>query len=444
MREKAKLVETLAQDLCWVVNPVACLGLGATSVATKVRLVLHSLWMQMQPPRFPSLIEVLPRVVSVTTDMGTELGIADFVVPTIRSVLPRWMYPDQHQLVVMPTGDGMEEGCVDMEDPDSCDPAVEGEVKHVFPRGLLVAGVLHVIHNLSWRLGRAMSYFDEWLCGMKAIVTLLHYRDNRKLFAERCVSGSRFDRAGRHAGLNRGCPSAQEWRWSSIVLTLKSILPLEPLLTSCFDTHKMRPRDRDVGDNLDNDEAPARVKEGKLDLGLIQRTVRNGKWWAFAEMLCTIHKVLAQFQEWSESCPCHYHHLLLDKDEKEELRDLEAEAGIAGAAGASRECPLAGLRAPEMAAGSWKIILEVLFDKALDVFIGELCPRALDHLDSILSDFEEGKKQVYASLEVKFQIWESLPWKLMAVASGETKKAAASSLPLQGLGQRGEVCVEVR
>ena len=296
LRRRVELTKVIQDCIIWMVNMPACLGAGSTSVATKVRLILHVFWMLGQPPRLACVARLVNMVVAFTTDMGVEIGMSDFEACSLRSVMPPWMFPSQHGRRVMDEDDG----CLDEEEPEVCDP-VEDK-RFIFPDSLVIPGVLHIVHNLSWKADKAMPNFDSWLNGLKAVVTLLHYKQNRELFVERCVRGTPFDHI--RSPLRSGVPSTAEWRWASIVLVLKALLPLRVLLRCTFDAAKMREQAEDEED--EREEGPAKAREGKLDPALIQTTVRDTKWWAFSEMMWSLHKVLMDFQGWIESCACHW------------------------------------------------------------------------------------------------------------------------------------------
>ena len=307
LRRRVELAKVIQDCITWMVNMPACLGAGSTSVATKVRMIMHVFWMMGQPPRLACLARLLNMVVAFTTDMGTEIGMSDFEACSLRSVMPSWMFPSQHGRRVMEEDDG----CLDEEEPEVCDP-VENK-RNVFPESLVVPGVLHVMHNLSWKADRAMPNFDPWLNGLKAVVTLLHYKQNRELFVERCIRGTPFDHI--RSPLNHGIPSTAEWRWGTIVLVLKALLPMRVLLRCTFDAAKMCTKMRDQAEDEEDEreQGPKKAREGKLDHALIQTTLRDAKWWAFSEMLWTLHKVLMDFQGWIESCPCHWPLHALDR-----------------------------------------------------------------------------------------------------------------------------------
>ena len=176
LRRRSELALELDSMMVWLTHLPLCLGAGATQLAVKVRLILHNLWMLSTEPRLQSLAEFVGNVVSFTTDLGTEAGIADFQAPSIRSTLPAWMFPDAHGHGFRAPDDEVEEGFTDPHRPSNADVDADhpqGD-RYVFPRALVIGGVIHVCHNLSWKMDQAMSYFDRWLAGLKSIVTLLH------------------------------------------------------------------------------------------------------------------------------------------------------------------------------------------------------------------------------------------------------------------------------
>ena len=78
----------------------------------------------------------------------------------------------------------------------------------VFPRAVVSPGILHISHNLLINVDKHMKFWDEFLSGLQAVVTLLHYKDYREAFIERCVKGTAFDST--RSGLNSGLPTTSD------------------------------------------------------------------------------------------------------------------------------------------------------------------------------------------------------------------------------------------
>lgn len=305
--------------MVWVTNLPQCLGSGATSLSTKVRLIMHGFWMFSEHPRLRTMIGDLANVIAFTSDMGTELGLAEFQVPCIRAAMAPWMFPEQHGHPVLPVDEGLADANAD--DDADCDPMQE---RPVFPRALVIPGVLHIFHNLSWKIDDSMPSFKKWLDGMKSVVTLMHYKQNREKFIDTCVRGSVFDTP--RSPVNAGLPSTTDWRWGSIVHVVTMVLPLKNVLQGTFDVSAMT--DKPLPVDQQYDAASSREREGKLNLHLIRDTVNSGWWWAFTHMIETLHKILADFQAWCEGCPCHYDVKHLKGEARAEFARLQREAGF--------------------------------------------------------------------------------------------------------------------
>lgn len=167
-----------------------------------------------------------------TTDMGTELGLGDFAVSDISTLLPPWAASGRE-------GDGRKGLQVDtfgiLPDMDIGDEPRDIEAfspSRVFPEALCATGAQHIMHNLSWLRDTRLERFDFWLDGAKHLVTLLHYRHHRERFVERCVRGSTCEQ---YAHLFRkGIPLIIGWRWGNIVQVVEALLPLQVALRQTF------------------------------------------------------------------------------------------------------------------------------------------------------------------------------------------------------------------
>ena len=104
---------------------------------------------------------------------------------------------------------------------------------------------------------------------------------------------------------------------------------------------------------------------------------------------------------------------------------MQREAGVEDRSldGPSFTCLLSGLRAPELASGSWKSIIGQLYEKRFGDLLAEISADSMDAVSSVVADFETGKQLIYASLELKFQIWETIPWKVAGLGHPEKEVA---------------------
>ena len=304
--------------------------------------------------------------------------------------------------------------------------------QRVFPRAMIVPGILHVAHNMALRMDRHLSYWSDWLAGLQSIVTLLHYKDNREAYINRCVKGTMFDNC--RSGLHSGLPTTTEWRWNSVDGIVKKLLPLQATLRSTFSAAKMNMATA-IAEVAAAQEDGLREKVGKLNPKKIQTTVRNSAWWAFTYMIHTLHGVVTEFQNWAESCVCHWH----PRMEKEELAEWTRRCrfwGVMDHEGPFVQCPLSGMRAAELAAGSWRSVFGDLANSSLEDLLSEVDAIDMEDVVWVTRDWEEGKKHIYAQLTLKLQPWTCLPWKAAGLAHYDMELARQVGREIQGMWER--------
>jgi len=132
-------------------------------------------------------------------------------------------------------------------------------------------------------------------------------------------------------------------------------------------------------------------------------------------MLYSIHSVLEGLRQWSESCPCH---ACMDELTLQEARDLLAlrrQLQLPDTDGVKYACPLAGLRAAEMAAGDWQAVGEKFYNVQHQDLLETV--HVNDQELSILVDcLQRAKTLALDELSVKLNFWRCLPWRLCALA----------------------------
>eukprot|EP00959_Pyramimonas_sp_CCMP1952_P401806 8419145-Pyramimonas_sp.AAC.1 len=103
--------------------------------------------------------------------------------------------------------------------------------------------------------------------------------------------------------------------------------------------------------------APERQKQGQLDPKFTEKTIKSDFFWGYMHMLFSLHSIAEGLREWSESCPCHYDLLQLSRADRDAVGDIVRGAQT-DCQWRCAACPLRGLRAPELAAGSWEDTLD--------------------------------------------------------------------------------------
>jgi hypothetical protein len=210
--------------------------------------------------------------------MGTELGLGDYVTENLESSLSSWMLPEATN-----RGGDDDDGDDEALEPD--DGLVADEQEHfVFPFALMVAGMLHIIHNLEHKAHSAMENWEWFIDGIKLLVTLLHQQENRDILIQKCIRNSCL--AHLEFMVTMGIPKVIEWRWGVVVEIVERLLPLRTLLRICFKPQvfnfkqRGRAEDDDPFGDAGGAEGPERASEGKFDPVKLQEYIRSELFWA--------------------------------------------------------------------------------------------------------------------------------------------------------------------
>ena len=111
-----------------------------------------------------------------------------------------------------------------------------------FPSGMTVAGLLHIVNNLTLEIDRHLTHWPWWLARFKELHKLLQ-GDRRRRFVSKCIAA--------HANLqpfeaqfNTDLPPIASWRWGTISKVVKPLRKLKYPLQRCWDADAYR-RDED-------------------------------------------------------------------------------------------------------------------------------------------------------------------------------------------------------
>jgi len=136
--------------------PVA-LGLGATNLLHKVASLLHASYFESHG--LQGLRDVLQSVVSITTDLGTEVGVHTYKAHDIVKLLPAWM---QTAPLLGPDGEEAVPAANALQPPE------------LLPRCVGIPGCLRLLHNMCVELHSKLEYFATYWEGLKQFELLLN------------------------------------------------------------------------------------------------------------------------------------------------------------------------------------------------------------------------------------------------------------------------------
>ena len=106
-----------------------------------------------------------------------------------------------------------------------------------------------------------------------------------------------------------------------------------------------------------NDEAQT------LSIPLLTQTIKSSMWWAYSTMLLFLHRFGDDFASWAEGCECHHWQRVNHGGVADAFQEVRSELGLPaheGDGARAGPCPLAGLRAVELARGATKGVFEAL------------------------------------------------------------------------------------
>ena len=372
------------------------LGLRASSLANKVSAWLHAL--SLEHKKVQDVVSMLQSLVSVTSDMGVELGLTQFALQRIELVLPSWM---------------ASYGVID-NGSDDVDPPPPLRLEGSLLAGALpVPGMMHITTNVLSDMHVALSGWGQFTAGIQPLMLLLCYKARRERFIHRCVRASQYSHLEPLFGKN--LIQYHDKRWFSIVSFLRQLEPLLAPLALTWSEGKYL---------AGHSGADGEDKIGKFSVAAVTASIQDGWLHSYVAMILMLDAMPEKLARWSEGCDCHQELRCAEPALKRSR--LQAEDGSS--------CPMMGRRAPALASGKH---LEFM-DELLGLAPAELW-RASGGANQdqtrwmhLLGDFHRGTGHLRSSLQQKLQFWSLLPWRLCALAGDEDDARA-----------QGAVCVRL-
>jgi len=272
--------------------PLVTLGHGRTALEDKVSAHIHQTSLEYGPSA-NHVLAAFWDARQVLSDMGTELGMANFgsVVPEVMGSLRQW--------------------------PGSGHPwEVSLQPGHLFPLAMQVPGTLHIVDWIIRETVQAFPWWAEWQADCKRIVQFCHGQAHReRLEAIVLAEAPEAQRPLWVTALSVATGRFAEWRWKTLAQAVKDMARLEnPLrwLAAHVPRWDIEVGGRDVS-----------------SLQHLQVLCGRPLTWDRSRALAVILEPLMAFMSWLQGCDCH------------ETEILQGEA-IA--------CNMKGCRAPALSA----------------------------------------------------------------------------------------------
>ena len=441
-------INSLRESLIVRVLPPAALGLRRANLAHKAAAFVHSIALETNR-NIECLEAELSFLVSFTTDLGTEAGIPDFRCVSSLELMPSWtrqpyevIEPDLAAKVVEPA-DAFPEAEIEVDEqavaegpgldimPDCAEHIHDSHVATPEPQrpvgqktghpgspqpvpllkfAIPVAGLLHILSNALHDVMDALKCWQPYKGQLKKLSALLCHGSRLDLFAATCLSQLPNSLALEARKLfDKRLPSLHEQRWGSVTSFISGTLSRLPMLQTYWNTSALtdsRSREEEANE--------------EFDAAAIGAIIADPFFEAYSEMLQCLQSVVTEASIWAEGCPCHpVEHTPGHSHRARKLADCVRQAELG-----SQACPLAGRRAPELAAGMLQAVIAGLSEKHISLCFLQR-RRLLSEIQwcKIASDFEAGKRHLEAVLVVKLDHWGRLPWMLCGLAHHDSSKA---------------------
>ena len=134
---------------------------------------------------------------------------------------------------------------------------------------------------------------------------------------------------------------------------------------------------------------------------LMTEAVRDASFWEYLGMLLRVARVIDHLEHWMEACPCHFK----APDNSDPLYGNKAFR-------TRYSCPMAGRRAPELAAGCLDELVKNTFRQQHTELLTACSALTHEQRNKILRDFASGQARLEQFFVLKFAFWKSLPHKI--------------------------------
>eukprot|EP00959_Pyramimonas_sp_CCMP1952_P215683 4511592-Pyramimonas_sp.AAC.1 len=339
------------------------------------------------------LIRMQSSFVSMTTDLGTEVGMAQFYQQSLDSLLPDWMR------------DVMERD-VESEGADDRDLNVEGSW---MPKGMVIPGMLHVMSNLSKEVGLHLRGWDDFWKQLSNIEELLCKQDNKDKFIRELLLPSPL--AQRSDDFEHSFTAMYDKRWGVVVNFMVELRKVLHTIRAVWNERVWL-------------ESRNREDSTTFNPSLLTSTLGSSKFYGYFNMQLSVHYTLKRLTSWLEGCDCHKH--LYKRGGRVSAQDRQREFGSSDP---YASCPLKGLRGPALAAGDHFKVLQDLAQVSEDrleqkdrIFL------RLEDWEEVVGDMNTLIAAIDAILRAKTSCWGTLPHILVGLSHPDEEKARSCAV----------------
>ena len=281
-----RLTRCIFKMFSWHCPTPCALGSGSEKLSDKAACICHSVRLECRSQ--DQLEAALSRCVSITTDMGTELGLSDVIKGTFSEWFPEALRA-VHSIECDAGGDSV--SAVAQESGPG-----PGMTAFMFGRAIPVPGLLHVLDNATQQINqKSLKFWPRFENHLRCLCKLLCRRHSRDRFIRHCLE-ERSAPAHICAQFKHEFKSIVEWRWGTLFQVLRWLLPLRLSLRIWWSSeHYLH------GESI----AAQRENADGVDAPFLTSTIASALFWTYCSMCLELQTVLEHIRFWAESCPCH-------------------------------------------------------------------------------------------------------------------------------------------
>ena len=367
-------------------TPVA-LGAKHADVVSKCTALLHSSMLENVGQRQQEMF--LQSIFSLTCDMGTEIHIPEVKTPLM----------ELQPLLFRPPSLGLRDDMIDEDDPAGLGTS-PGFLGHV----IAIPGLQHVVDNVLSGVHMAMPHFEHFMKELRNIEALL--RDRRGQFVMTCIVGTPHEE--HKEKFMRFGFSLYEGRWHEIIKFVQGLSQVLGILSKSWNEDSFGKASTTASAEGENKQ---RSGPRHFDPSFLTRTLRNPLFHCYVTMVERLDSIPESFVSWASGCRCH--------EQWCAGRGVDARASIFEAhygKGAS-SCPMAGRRAPELAAGRVRDVITLLASSCIVAPCDEQAVYlSTEESTTLHHDLSLALDHIAWSMEAKLRFWRDCPWLLCGLA----------------------------
>ena len=285
------LMACLRKKVRWHTYTPVCLAASFADLPHKAQALCHMV--ALESSTWGSLSTQLHEFISMTSDMGTELGIADFRC-NLMDIKPTWfsfMESDGISAVPMATEPDFDHDDMSIEPGQGAQGSgATAALAPLLQNAMPIAGLQHIINNLNGETHTCLQHWPEMWQSLKNIEALMVAKYRRRHFIWTCVAPNAMP--GHKEKLERWQETLYQNRWHEVLSFCRALQKTLPLLRLYWDEQRYC---HSRGEEKGKEFSPAQLTQ----------TLQSRLFSSYLNMLITLDTATEKLASWSEGCPCH-------------------------------------------------------------------------------------------------------------------------------------------